>query len=35
MSLAGGGKLDMIAGDGPKIWGEEDVPAETGGKCFV
>lgn len=35
MSMVGGGKLDMIAGGGPKLWGEKDLPAKPGGKCFV
>jgi len=35
MSTAGGGNLDMIAGGGPKIWKEEDVPAEPRRDCFV
>lgn len=31
----GGGKLDLIAGGGPKIWGEDDASTEPGGECFV
>lgn len=35
VSMAERGKLDIVAGGRPKIWGEEDVQAEPGGERFV
>lgn len=35
VSTVGGQNPGMIAGGGPKAWGEEEVPAEPGGKRFV
>lgn len=35
MSTVWGQNPGMIAGGGAKTWGEEEVPAEPGGECFV